>query len=85
MYRNGLLPQNHFRHREACRHLLRRVRDSKKRYGWLYDGNAIEKIVTSGSLSTFTDAYVDAVIHPRERDPATSDRRLGSGYPSRDH
>jgi HD superfamily phosphohydrolase len=48
---------------EACRQLLRRLRD---RYGKQYhipsDGEAVRKLVTSEPLHMFTDAFVDNII-----------------------
>jgi len=72
MYRT-LLPQNHFRIEEACRHCCGGCVIKKKvRAGLRW--NAIEKIVTFWSLSTFTDAYVDAVIH---RATGSGDKVIG--------
>lgn len=48
---------------EACRQLLRRLRD---RYSGEYnipqDGEGVEKLVRSGELPSFTDAFVDNIV-----------------------
>ncbi len=47
---------------EACRQLLRRMRDQ----GWRNlpkDGNAVLKLVASPNLADFTDDYVDRLVH----------------------
>ena len=52
---------------EACRQLLRRVRDLE-RYELPRDGAAVEKLVRSKGLGDFTDAYVDRVVHQATND-----------------
>jgi len=47
---------------EACRHLLRRIRDAKM-YCIPADGPAILDIVRSPNLATFTDSFVDHLVH----------------------
>jgi hypothetical protein len=46
---------------EACRQLLRRIRDAG-RYGLPKDGPAVESLVKSQELGDFTDAYVDHIV-----------------------
>jgi len=53
---------------EACRQLLRRLRDQKK-YGVPEDGKEIETIVTSEKIHTFTDSYVDSIVRQAISDP----------------
>jgi HD superfamily phosphohydrolase len=55
---------------EACRHLLRRIRDAGK-FGMPRDGEEILKLVRSPGLAGFTDDYVDNLIHEaaQEDDP----------------
>jgi len=48
---------------EACRQLLRRLRDRNgDNYGVPVDGEAIKKIVQSEELRKFTDAFVDDIV-----------------------
>ncbi|HNQ23089.1 MAG TPA: HD domain-containing protein [Phycisphaerae bacterium] len=55
---------------EACRQLLRRLRDAGTR-GLARDGDAIRTTVTSTRLGEFTDAYVDGLVlkAARSRNP----------------
>ncbi|MBN2133614.1 MAG: HD domain-containing protein [Sedimentisphaerales bacterium] len=53
---------------EACRQLLRRLRDGEK-YGVPEDGQQIKEIVTSRNIHTFTDSYVDAIVRQAISDP----------------
>jgi HD superfamily phosphohydrolase len=53
---------------EACRQLLRRLRDRKKSYGVPANGNEIREIVTSHRIFTFTDAFLDRVISQAAED-----------------
>lgn len=46
---------------EACRHLLRRVRDAGK-YGLPKDGEAVRSLVKSEKLGLFTDAWIDGIV-----------------------
>ena len=46
---------------EACRQLLRRVRDANK-FDFPCDGNGVKHIVRTPDLTTFTDAYVDRIV-----------------------
>jgi len=60
---------------EACRQLLRRLRDSDGNpYDIPLDGEAVKKIVRSERLYAFTDAFVDNVIQraTNDRDPVVS-------------
>jgi len=52
---------------EACRQLLRRVKDAKK-FGIPEDGNAIDRIVTGEQLTSFTDSLVDQIIDEAAND-----------------
>jgi HD superfamily phosphohydrolase len=58
---------------EACRQLLRRVRD-KELFGIAKDRNAVESIAKGEMLGAFTDAYVDTIIDQasRYKDPVIS-------------
>ncbi len=62
MHRTVYYHKTTFGMEEVCRQLLRRLRDPGK-YGIAEDGIAIRKLVTSDALGTFTDAYVDKIIH----------------------
>ena len=56
---------------EACKQLLHRVRRDPERaesYGLAVDGVEIRTLVASDKLGTFTDAYVDRVIHAATAD-----------------
>jgi len=54
---------------EACRQLLRRLRDREgNNYGIPLDGEVIKKIVRSKELHTFTDAFVDNIIREAVND-----------------
>ncbi len=54
---------------EACRQLLRRLRDRDgKNYGVPADGEEIKKFVQSKRLSAFTDAFVDNIIQQAVND-----------------
>jgi len=55
---------------EACRQLLRRIRDAGK-HGIPHDGKSIGKLVKSSELRGFTDAFVDGII---QRAAADEDR-----------
>jgi hypothetical protein len=48
---------------EACRQLLRRLRRKADKYLIAKDGDAIEDLCRGPGLSTFTDDYVDQIIH----------------------
>jgi len=52
---------------EACRQLLRRVRDSK-RYDIASDGHAVLDICRGQRLASFTDDYVDRIVHEAAND-----------------
>ncbi|MCP4247519.1 MAG: HD domain-containing protein [bacterium] len=62
MYRTVYFHKTTFGLEEACRQLLRRLRDLETR-GLARDGNAIRKIATTKMLGKFTDAYVDSLIN----------------------
>ena len=53
---------------EACRQLLKRLRDNKN-YDVPEDGRRIEEIVASNELHGFTDSYVDAIVRRAASDP----------------
>jgi len=63
MYRVVYYHKTTFGMEEACRQLLRRLRDG---YGEKYkipsNGDEVKKLVKSGELNTFTDAFVDGII-----------------------
>ena len=52
---------------EACRQLLRRIRD-KGIYEIPSDGDEIAKLVTSDNIGNFTDAYVDQIVQNAVKD-----------------
>jgi len=62
MHRTVYYHKTTFGIEEACRQLLRRLRDQGK-YEIPKDGKEIRELVTSEALGTFTDAYVDQLIH----------------------
>jgi hypothetical protein len=48
---------------EACRHLLRRLKDREGKDSNIpVDGKAVKEIVASKQLHTFTDAFVDEIV-----------------------
>ena len=53
---------------EACRQLLRRVRDSKRYDTIAADGHAIRDLCRGQRLTSFTDDYVDRIIHEAAND-----------------
>lgn len=61
MHRTVYYHKTTFGMEEACRQLLRRLR-GLERYEIPKDGEEVKKLVTSTSLGTFTDAYVDRTI-----------------------
>ena len=67
---------------EACRQLLRRLRD-KNRYKMPQDGQAIESIVASSELLTFTDAFVDSKIQQAVSDSDEIIKHLALSIQSR--
>ena len=71
---------------EACRQLLRRLRDrtdSAKRYGIPANGDAVEDIVTSAGLSRFSDAFIDSIIQKAADDEDRVIRALARSILSR--
>lgn len=67
---------------EACRQLLRRVRDVGK-YGIAPDGTAIEKMCKGRELSDFTDEYVDRIVRQAVQDEDPVVRALAHCITSR--
>jgi len=67
---------------EACRQLLRRVRDAGK-YGLPKDGEAVRKLVESDELGLFTDAYVDRIIQEASKDQDSVIGALGRAVKTR--
>lgn len=61
MHRSVYYHKTTFALEEACRQLLRRVRDAKL-FDFPVDGDSIEMHVKSDGLSGFTDSYVDRII-----------------------
>ncbi len=61
MYRTVYFHRTTVAIEEACRQLLKRLRDAGK-YGVPPDGETIKAMVASNDLHTFTDAYVDAIV-----------------------
>jgi len=67
---------------EACRQLLRRVRDNSQ-YDMPQDAEAVKAIVTSDALLGFTDAFVDRIIQKASRDNDDVTRVLAKAILSR--
>jgi len=67
---------------EACRQLLRRLRDEKK-YDVPEDGKSIQDIVVSDKLYTFTDSFVDTIIKQAVSDSEEVIGSLASSIQSR--
>lgn len=73
---------------EACRQLLRRVRDRKRgESGCSYeipaDGSEVEAIVNGGDLGNFTDAYIDRIVQKALADDDPVIRTLATAISSR--
>jgi hypothetical protein len=67
MYRSVYYHKTTFGLEEACRHLLRRVRD-KGKYDMPSDGAAVAALVKGAELGQFTDAFVDTIVEKAARD-----------------
>ncbi len=67
---------------EACRQLLRRLRDQRI-YSVPEDGNQIEAIITSPRLLGFTDAFIDNIIQEAATDDDEVIRSLAGSIQSR--
>jgi HD superfamily phosphohydrolase len=67
MHRTVYYHKTTFGMEEACRQLLRRLRDRGK-YDIPKDSDAIKRLVTSDDLGTFTDAFVDGIIQKSVND-----------------
>src|SRR5262249_34682742 len=67
MHRSVYYHKTTFGLEEACRQLLRRVRD-KGEYGMPMDGNALTEFVTGPNLGQFTDAFVDTIVEKAAQD-----------------
>ncbi len=67
MHRTVYYHKTTFGLEEACRQLLRRLRDLGK-YGLPADGKAVAELVTGPALGRFTDAYVDVIIEKAAQD-----------------
>jgi len=61
MHRTVYYHKTTFAFEEACRHLLRRIRD-RQEFGFPVDGHAIRDIAKGEELLMFTDAFVDNII-----------------------
>jgi HD superfamily phosphohydrolase len=61
MHRTVYYHKTTFGLEEACRHLLRRVRDQGK-FGMPVDGSEVADLVKGASLGRFTDAFVDTIV-----------------------
>lgn len=63
MYRAVYYHKTTFGMEEACRQLLRRLRDGyAEKYVIPLNGNKVKELVKSDELNTFTDAFVDRII-----------------------
>lgn len=89
MYRVVYYHKTTFGLEEACRQLLRRLRDG---YGEKYDipsnGDKVKELVRSDKLNNFTDAFVDRIIqravdHEGDRDEDKAIRALARSIQSR--
>ena len=59
---------------EACRQLLRRLRDHyPDKYEIPLDGNAVGELVRSDDLHSFTDAFVDAIVRKAAKHPGNKE------------
>jgi len=58
---------------EACRQLLRRLRDRYPKYDIPRDGKAVEERVVSEKLYIFTDAFVDNIIRDAVKHEGTDE------------
>jgi len=67
MHRTVYYHKTTFGLEEVCRQLLRRLR-GLERYKIPINGEEVKKLVTSTSLGTFTDAYVDKIIQKATND-----------------
>jgi HD superfamily phosphohydrolase len=67
MYRSVYYHKTTFGMEEACRQLLRRIRDQGK-FGIPPDGSVIAEMVKGTSLGEFTDAYVDSIVEKAAHD-----------------
>jgi len=67
MHRTVYYHKTTFGLEEVCRQLLRRLR-GLERYEIPRNGEEIKKLVTSISLGTFTDAYIDKIIQKATND-----------------
>jgi HD superfamily phosphohydrolase len=66
---------------EACRQLLRRLRDHyPDKYGIPSDGKAVEELVRSDKLHSFADAFVDAIVQmaAKHKGDKEEDRIIGA-------
>lgn len=69
---------------EACRQLLRRLRDRDcKDYDIPPDGEEVKKLVTSAQLNGFTDSFVDNIIQRAVVDKDSVVRALANSIQSR--
>jgi HD superfamily phosphohydrolase len=74
---------------EACRQLLRRLRDRyPNEYRIPPDGHSVEELVRSDRLHSFTDAFVDAIVreaakHPGDKEEDRVIRALAGAIQSR--
>ncbi len=75
MHRNVYYHKTTFGLEEACRQLLRRLRDTGK-VDMPKDGKAVEDLVQSDGLGTFTDAYVDYRVQEAANLPSTSENEV---------
>ncbi len=63
MYRAVYYHKTTYGLEEACRQLLRRLRDRESnRYGVPEDGNVVRNMVILPKLNSFTDAYIDQIV-----------------------
>jgi len=71
MHRTVYWHKTTFGFEEACKQLLRRIRNDPakaKKFGLAGNGTAIQKMVMSPALGDFTDAYVDRIIQRAAQD-----------------
>lgn len=84
MHRVVYFHKTTFGFEEACRQLLRRLRDRKdKNYGVPLDDKEIKTIVQTERLKEFTDAFVDDIVRRATTDEDSVIRALASSIQNR--
>lgn len=68
MHRSVYYHKTTFGLEEACRQLLRRLRDREEKYGLPADGEAIKDVARGRNLGQFTDGFVDGIVERAAQD-----------------